>query len=267
VPRLITKIGLVCAAAWAVSGCSGAGPLLEKETYSTMFSNTSRMFDVSELMKADHHNDDASLGPSGPVAPEDLVTADGRCATPTAMVEAQSPSATPPADRPVGSLAGDVAGAPMPAAPPSASQVSAPPPDRLQPDGLTGGAFMPRVMGGVALGMTECQVVRRAGAPSNVAITARANAKPCSPMTVAAGRESIASPPAACRSSRACRCKRRRQSRNPGPSNLRPGQPGSRRGTFTFSDGSRRFQCLAGGKPFFLGSGKRLLGIRSRLGQ
>lgn len=172
-PRLISKIGLVCATAWAVSGCSGASPVFEKETYSTMFSNTSRMFDVSELMRTDRHNDDASLGPSGPVAPEDLVTADGRCATPTARAaEAQSPSATPPADRPVGSPAGDLAGAPMAAAPPSASQVSAPPPDRLQPDGLTGGAFMPRVTGGVALGMTECQVVRRAGAPSNVTVTA-----------------------------------------------------------------------------------------------
>jgi hypothetical protein len=177
VPRLISKIGLVCAVAWAVSGCSGASPLLEKETYSTMFSNTSRMFDVSELMKADRHNDDASLGPSGPVAPEDLVTADGRCATPTAQAaeaqqaaEVQSASATPPADRLVGSVAGDLASAPMAAAPPAAAQASAPPPDRLQLDGMSGGSFMPRVMGGVALGMTECQVVRRTGAPSNVAI-------------------------------------------------------------------------------------------------
>jgi hypothetical protein len=173
VPRLTTKIGLVCAAAWAVSGCSGASPLLEKETYTNMFSNSSRMFDVSDLMRSDRHNEDASLGPSGPVAPEDLVTADGRCAVPTAQTaEAQSRSTTPPADRPVGSLAGDLAGTPMAAAPPAASQVSAPPPDRLQPDGLSGGSFMPRVMGGVALGMTECQVVRRTGAPSNVAITA-----------------------------------------------------------------------------------------------
>lgn len=172
-PRLITRIGFVCAAAWAVSGCSGASPLLEKETYSNMFSNSSRLFDVSDLMRSDRHNDDVSLGPSGPVAAEDLVTADGRCATPTAQAaEAQSPSATPPADRPVGSLAGDLAGAPMAAAPPAASQVSAPPPDRLQPDGLAGGAFVPRVMGGVTLGMTECQVVRRAGVPSNVAINA-----------------------------------------------------------------------------------------------
>lgn len=172
-PRLISKIGLVCVAAWAVAGCSGGGPLLEKETYSNMFSNSSRLFDVSDLMRTDRQSVDASLGPSGPVAAEDLVTADGRCATPAAQAaEAQSASAAPPADRPVGSIAGDLAGAPMAAAPPAAAQASAPPPDRLQLDGASGGSFMPRVMGGVALGMTECQVVRRAGSPNNVAITA-----------------------------------------------------------------------------------------------
>ena len=138
-----------------------------------MFSSSARMFDVSDLMKSGRHVENVTLGPSGPVAPEDLVTADGRCAAPTAQAaETQSQTAeTPPADRPVGSIAGDLAGAPMAAAPPAAAQTSAPPPDRLQLDGLSGGSFMPQVMGGVALGMTECQVVRRSGTPNNVAIT------------------------------------------------------------------------------------------------
>jgi len=56
-------------------------------------------------------------------------------------------------------MAGDLAGAPMPAAVPA----------RLEPGpGLAPAA--PPVLGGVALGMTECQAVRRAGLPSNVSI-------------------------------------------------------------------------------------------------
>jgi hypothetical protein len=179
VPRLTSKIETVCAVAWVLSACSGGSPLLEKETYSNMFSNSSKLFDVSDLVKTDFNSEAVSLGPSGPVAPEDLVTADGRCGAPAAQaVEPQTPTAaapepaTAPADRPVGSIAGDLAGAPMPAAPPAPVQASAPPPDRLQLEGQSGGPSFPRVMGGVALGMTECQVVRRAGPPSNVAITA-----------------------------------------------------------------------------------------------
>ena len=76
-----------------------------------------------------------SLGPSGPVAPEDLVNADGSCA-------AAAPEAAASAGQ---------AGEPMPA-----------------------GGDVP-VFGGVALGMSECQVVRRAGAPNNVAIGAENN--------------------------------------------------------------------------------------------
>ncbi len=74
----------------------------------------------------------AELGPSGPVGPEDLVNADGSCAM---------------------------------------SAAAPPPPAPDQPPGMVvaGG---PQVMGGVALGMSECQVVQRAGNPSNVQIGA-----------------------------------------------------------------------------------------------
>lgn len=89
-----------------------------------------------------------SLGPSGPVSPEDLVNADGSCAAAAAEPAAStSPAAAPQ----VGSVAGDLAGGTMPA----------------------GAGDVP--LGGVALGMSECQVVRRAGAPSNVAISAAEN--------------------------------------------------------------------------------------------
>ncbi len=53
-------------------------------------------------------------------------------------------------------MAGDLAGAPMPAT------------SQPQTAGLNPAA--PAVVGGIALGMTECQAVRRAGLASNVTI-------------------------------------------------------------------------------------------------
>lgn len=101
-----------------------------------------------------------SLGPSGPVAPEDLVNADGSCA---AAAPDPAASTSPAAAPQVGSVAGDLAGSPMPA-----------------------GGDVP-VFGGVALGMSECQVVRRAGAPSNVAISAADNNDRKTVLTYAGG--------------------------------------------------------------------------------
>ena len=109
------------------------------------------------------------LSPRGPVAPEELVGADGRCGAPVAEA-APAPAAAPappperPADRPVGSMAGDLASAPMPAATPVSAHPNASLPE--QPPGA------PQVMGGIALGMSECDVVRRAGLPGNVNIGA-----------------------------------------------------------------------------------------------
>ncbi|MBI1202783.1 MAG: hypothetical protein GC182_09760 [Rhodopseudomonas sp.] len=108
-----------------------------------------------------------NLGPSGPVAPEDLVGPDGRCApaaAPQASAAQPAPSAAEPppaanpADRRVGSLAGDLAGPPMP--PGAAPQ---------GPD-ATGDAGIQTLPGGISLAMTECDVVRRAGLASNVSI-------------------------------------------------------------------------------------------------
>jgi hypothetical protein len=77
---------------------------------------------------------------SGPVAPEDYIDASGRCAS---QASAQS-------DVAVGTVAGDLGTA---SAAPQA-------------------AAAPTVAGGVALGMTECQVAARAGQPSQVSISA-----------------------------------------------------------------------------------------------
>jgi hypothetical protein len=68
-------------------------------------------------------------------------------------------------------MAGDLAGAPMPIAAAPVRPVSAPVSDRLEPGGPAA-PTVPLVTGGIALGMTECQVVRRAGAPSNVSVGA-----------------------------------------------------------------------------------------------
>ncbi len=99
--------------------------------------------------------------------------------TPAAPAEAAKP-ATPPA---YGSVAGDLASAPMPQGPPprpipvSVKRAATAPQGSLgglQPEGSFGGMGAPGapVMGGIALGMTECQAVRRAGQPSSVNIGA-----------------------------------------------------------------------------------------------
>jgi hypothetical protein len=187
--RVSTGFVLICAAGLALGGCSGS-PVFDSDSYSHVFAKKFDVFETPEWARPTTSSDNMQLGPKGPVAPEDLVAADGRCAPPVepapaagqqAVAQAQEPqaatAATPaaaPADRPVGSIAGDLASAPMPPGPPpkpAATTGSAPPPDRLEPEGRVGAMPTgPAVLGGVALGMTECQVVRRAGAPSNVAI-------------------------------------------------------------------------------------------------
>ena len=177
-----------------VAGCSGSSEITEEIKEGNLFQKPviatpdwARLRPVSK----------ASLGPSGPVAPEDLVDAAGRCAAkapaippqaeaaqasepaPAAPAEPAKPAA-PPA---YGSVAGDLASAPMPQGPApkpmpvSVKRASAAPAanmDRLQPEGGFGGmpAMGAPVLGGIALGMTECQAVRRAGQPSNVSIGA-----------------------------------------------------------------------------------------------
>ncbi len=97
------------------------------------------------------------LSPKVPVGPDELVSADGRCsaARVAAAPSVAAPAAAPPADRLVGSVAGDLASAPMPAN-------AGTPPDAA--------AEQPPLTGGIALGMTECDAVRRAGQPGKVAI-------------------------------------------------------------------------------------------------
>ncbi len=184
----VSALLLVCGAALAAAlgGCSGVTQVIDDKNEGGWFSKPLDVFHKPAWTEATTR-ETVSLGPSGPVALEELVGADGRCAvpvaaaTPSAPAPAPEPAAAaapaapePPADRPVGSIAGDLAGPPMPAAPPpppaSARRVavaSANPEDLqgLQPAG-------PSLTGGIALGMTECDAVRRAGQPNDVNIGA-----------------------------------------------------------------------------------------------
>jgi hypothetical protein len=163
---------MVCAAvlAAATTGCSGTSAMFDKTSDESLFAKPLNVFAKPDWVSGVTDARTVSLGPSGPVPPEDLVGADGRCAPPasaqTPSAPAQ-PAAEPPpvADRRVGSMAGDLAGPPMPAA--------AAVPAHLEPESGAGTApGAPPVIGGIALGMTECEAVRRAGLPSNVTIGA-----------------------------------------------------------------------------------------------
>jgi hypothetical protein len=189
--------GLCLAAALAalVAGCSAAsdiaeevkeGNYLQKPFISTP--DWARVRPASTV----------SLGPEGPVGPEDLVDASGNCAPAAPQVSPQAaaaqaaaqpePAAAPaapakPAVPPAyGSMAGDLASAPMAKGPPpkpmpvAVKQASTAPRGGLgglQPEGTFGGLGTPpggAPLGGIALGMSECQAVRRGGQPSSVNI-------------------------------------------------------------------------------------------------
>jgi hypothetical protein len=182
-PRsLVTRLALVAAAALAAAagGCSGLGDAFEAHDQAF----TKPFIETPEWAKSSNAKT-TPLAPSGPVAPEDLVDAGGRCATeaqaqasvaapaPAVPEPAAPPAAAAPAARPsYGSVAGDLASAPMPAGPPPAPMpVAVRPSDRLDTLQPEGGGARPAI-GGIALGMTECQAVRRAGQPSNVTIGA-----------------------------------------------------------------------------------------------
>jgi hypothetical protein len=167
--RVVTRIALVCAAALGVAACNNASELFSDKNNGEGFLTKPTNFFGKKDWAQGSSADSIRLGPSGPVAPEDLAGADGRCGAPVAQaapppVVEPAPAVTPaarPPDRPVGSMAGDLASAPMPVA----TRVSVQP---TQSEPPPPGA--PQIVGGIALGMSECDVVRRAGLASNVSI-------------------------------------------------------------------------------------------------
>jgi hypothetical protein len=151
--RVISRFALAFAAVLAagIAGCKDSNQLFADNNESWF---NKPLFVKPDWAQSASISKTADLGPKGPVGPDDLVGADGRCGAAPQIAQAQTETPQSPADRPVGSMAGDLAGAPMPAG----AQVVEP--------------SMPQVMGGIALGMTECQAVQRAGQPGNVAIGA-----------------------------------------------------------------------------------------------
>jgi hypothetical protein len=173
--RVVSRIALVlCAAglAGAVAGCANTLQPFTEASESGWFSKPTDVFAKPSWASSTIDDANVQLSPRGPVAPGELVGADGRCSAPAAEAAPPAPAAAPappperPADRPVGSMAGDLASAPMPAATAVSANPNAALPD--QPPGA------PQVVGGIALGMSECDVVRRAGLPGNVNISAGA---------------------------------------------------------------------------------------------
>jgi hypothetical protein len=145
-----------------LAGCKNSAQVLQDQNDGGWFSKKVDIFAKPDWARPSTAA--VTLGPQGPVGAEDLVGADGRCApqpAATAQASEPAPAQTPaPVDREVGSVAGDLAGAPMPAATAAAAS-----PDKLD-------MATPPVAGGIALGMTECQAVQRAGVPNNVTISA-----------------------------------------------------------------------------------------------
>jgi hypothetical protein len=138
--RVLPNFACVAALAAFAAGCSSS--IFDGVKNGELFSKPINVVTRSDGSDA-AVNKNFDLAPRGAVAAEDLVGADGRCSAPFV-------AGAPPAEAPAGSIAGDLAGAPMPA---GASDPGT-----------------PQIAGGIALGMSECDAVRRAGTPANVSI-------------------------------------------------------------------------------------------------
>lgn len=137
--QLRTPLLLLLALTPAIAGCSSASDLFSRDTQ--WFSRPSRLFVRSVSVDA------PPLTPDKPVTPGDLVSADGACSG--------MPAPVSPADANASTDAKSASTAADSAAPGSAAPGSPPPPPA----------------GTVALGHTECEVVRAVGAPGNVNIS------------------------------------------------------------------------------------------------
>lgn len=145
---------LACAVllAAATAGCSRQISGL-KEAAEGGLQKPMNLFSTPEWARTSNAHVD--LGPRGPVPPVDLVSAEGLCAPAPAETSTPSAPTAPPAPAHTAAAGGGTGFE-----------------GGLQAGGGPGAAAAPVAAGGIALGMTECQAVRRAGTPSNVAIGA-----------------------------------------------------------------------------------------------
>ena len=149
-------IAVAAALALAVGGCTNGslGNMFDKNE-GGFFSKPLDIFQSPDSLRLTNTKA-TDMDTGGPVGPDDLVGADGRCgpaAAQAAQPAAPTAAAQPTTNGAVGGMAGELANKPAPAGSP--------------PD-----AGAPPVLGGVALGMTECQTVQRAGQPGAVNISA-----------------------------------------------------------------------------------------------
>jgi hypothetical protein len=151
------RLAVVCIIALtaAAGGCSNRAQLFEDSNGGGFFSKPIDYFTKPEWAQTASPVS-AELGPRGPVAADELVNADGSCAPKAAEISGTatasppaSPAANPTPDGAESNDNGSVAA--VPASLPTGTE-SAP------------------VSGGIALGMSECEAVRRAGTPSHVVI-------------------------------------------------------------------------------------------------
>lgn len=131
---VVSRLTVAGAVALAVAGCAGGGQLLSGSSEGGWFSKPIDVFAKPDWAQPTTGRT-VQLGPSGPVAPDDLVSADGQC---PAVAMAAGP-------------------AQVPVTPASVNPLE----PGMQPH-----------MGGIALGMSECEAVRRAGQPNNVSVGA-----------------------------------------------------------------------------------------------
>ncbi len=136
--RSVTMSVLPVVAAASLAGCGSMDLPDMKVSSLEFFPNRGQIF-KSQEWGSGASKASPDFVSSRPVSPEDYVDGAGRC---SAQATAQS------GDVPVGTVAGDLGTA------------------------TTAPAEQPLVPGGVALGMTECQVVSRAGQPGQVDIGA-----------------------------------------------------------------------------------------------
>jgi hypothetical protein len=151
---------LACAA--ALGGCAQQLSSITEARDTGWFSKPVDLFRKPEW--ATVASNGADLNPGGPVGAEDLVSADGQCAASGAEAQAAAPVA--PAAAPAAGAGFD---------------------GGLQSGPGGGAAALPQVQGAIALGMTECQAVRRAGNPSHVAVSAAENGERRVVLTYLAG--------------------------------------------------------------------------------
>src|ERR1700741_2584546 len=144
------RIALACATALAVCGCKNSAEVFQDQNDGGWFSKP--VFAKPDWAKPTTAG--VSLGPQGPVGAEDMVSADGRCAVPAGTNAQASEAPAPPEPAPADQAATAAAASPNPAL------------QKLEP-----ASGPPPVAGGIALGMTECQAVQRAGTPNDVAIS------------------------------------------------------------------------------------------------